>query len=44
MRFFIVDDDRAVRSILRQIIEDEDLGEAGVKRRTAVNWRDTFYA
>ncbi|KKB75490.1 MULTISPECIES: DNA-binding domain-containing protein [Bacillus] len=28
MRFFIVDDDRAVRSILRQIIEDEDLGEA----------------
>ncbi|KMY40618.1 transcriptional regulator [Bacillus sp. FJAT-27445] len=28
MRFFIADDDRAVRSILRQIIEDEDLGEA----------------
>ncbi|ASB91241.1 response regulator [Bacillus sonorensis] len=28
MRFFIVDDDRAVRSILKQIIEDEDLGEA----------------
>ncbi|ADP34889.1 DNA-binding domain-containing protein [Bacillus atrophaeus] len=27
MRFFIADDDRAVRSILRQIIEDEDLGE-----------------
>ncbi|MGN9863504.1 response regulator [Bacillus swezeyi] len=28
MRFFIADDDRAVRSILKQIIEDEDLGEA----------------
>ncbi|WP_416655670.1 DNA-binding domain-containing protein [Bacillus amyloliquefaciens] len=27
MRFFIADDDRAIRSILRQIIEDEDLGE-----------------
>lgn len=27
MRFFIADDDRAVRSILKQIIEDEDLGE-----------------
>lgn len=25
--FFIADDDRAVRSILKQIIEDEDLGE-----------------
>ncbi|MCP8953031.1 response regulator [Bacillus safensis] len=27
MRFFIADDDRAIRSILGQIIEDEDLGE-----------------
>ncbi|AOZ88423.1 transcriptional regulator [Bacillus xiamenensis] len=27
MRFFIADDDRAIRSILCQIIEDEDLGE-----------------
>ncbi|WP_281237397.1 response regulator [Bacillus safensis] len=27
MRFFIADDDRAIRSILSQIIEDEDLGE-----------------
>ncbi|OLP65728.1 hypothetical protein BACPU_13460 [Bacillus pumilus] len=27
MRFFIADDDRAIRSILAQIIEDEDLGE-----------------
>ncbi|VXC39029.1 response regulator [Bacillus altitudinis] len=27
MRFFIADDDRAIRSILDQIIEDEDLGE-----------------
>ncbi|ARD54959.1 response regulator [Bacillus safensis] len=27
MRFFIADDDRAIRSILVQIIEDEDLGE-----------------
>lgn len=27
MRFFIVDDDEAIRSILSQIIEDEDLGE-----------------
>ncbi|MBR0580259.1 response regulator [Bacillus altitudinis] len=27
MRFFITDDDRAIRSILGQIIEDEDLGE-----------------
>lgn len=27
MRFFIVDDDEAIRSILTRIIEDEDLGE-----------------
>ncbi|MDN3014609.1 response regulator [Paenibacillus sp. BSR1-1] len=27
MRFFITDDDSAIRSILSQIIEDEDLGE-----------------
>ena len=27
MRFFIADDDRAIRSILGQFIEDEDLGE-----------------
>ncbi|MED4227940.1 response regulator [Neobacillus cucumis] len=27
MRFFITDDDRAIRSILGQIIEEEDLGE-----------------
>ncbi|ASP24940.1 MULTISPECIES: DNA-binding domain-containing protein [Bacillus] len=27
MRFFIADDDRAIRSILKQMIEDEDLGE-----------------
>ena len=27
MRFFITDDDYAIRSILNQIIEDEDLGE-----------------
>ncbi|WP_132746359.1 response regulator [Scopulibacillus darangshiensis] len=27
MRFFIIDDDDAVRSMLAQIIEDEDLGE-----------------
>ncbi|SEM84914.1 DNA-binding domain-containing protein [Lihuaxuella thermophila] len=27
MRFFIVDDDEAVRSMLAQIIEDQDLGE-----------------
>jgi two-component system response regulator YcbB len=27
MRFFLVDDDEVIRSILRHIIEDEDLGE-----------------
>lgn len=34
MRFYIVDDDPAVRSMLEQIIEDEDLGTIAGKPKT----------
>lgn len=35
MRFFIVDDDEAVRSSLAQLIEDEELGFVVGKQKMA---------